>query len=238
MTFCWQWRKYMKTCGHTLPSSSSLTQWLCHHPAQNPITDPLSPLLLSGDWIRSRTKPLYKTQPEKRESNRLNQQEKTQRQWQELSERPARAPPQKTRKDEQKADLTLMSREACRYLETRARSLSFARSHRINKHWRADAQHPPPFTRGWILDEGGWPTPILQHNGHARALSFSTYVLHRISWQGSIFGALFTHPHKQRIAETIFTCNSWVEDAKRWISIAHWFPVFPVKTHRHLSKTD
>lgn len=39
-----------------------------------------------------------------------------------------------------------MSREACRYLETRARSLSFARSHRINKHWRADAQHPPLYS--------------------------------------------------------------------------------------------
>lgn len=55
-------------------------------------------------------------------------------------------PPQKTQKDEQKADLTLMSREACRYLETRARSLSFARAHRINKHWRADAQHPPLYS--------------------------------------------------------------------------------------------
>lgn len=50
-----------------------------------------------------------------------------------------------------------------------------------------------------------------------------------ISWQDSSFGALFTHPHKQRIAETIFTSKSWVEGAHRWISIAHWFPVFPVK---------
>lgn len=60
MIYCWQWSKYVKTCGHTLPGSSSLTQWLCHHLIQKPVSHNLSLIFPTGEQIRSPTQPFFK----------------------------------------------------------------------------------------------------------------------------------------------------------------------------------
>lgn len=49
------------------------------------------------------------------------------------------------------------------------------RQHGINKHQASSRSSSPTFTRGWIWNEGGRPTPISsQHNRHATSLPFST----------------------------------------------------------------
>lgn len=110
---------------------------------------------------------------------------------------------------------------------TQARSLSFAHSHSINKHWRADAQHPPLYS-GLNIWWGGlaYTHPLTQWTHQRIFIHYMCW--HRTSWQSpqKPFWALLNHPQQKKNnnkhENNIFI---WICEAKRWI----WFPVSPVE---------
>lgn len=106
MIYCWHWSKYMKTCGHTLPSSSPLTQWLSHYPIQKPISHNLSVFFLRGNQIRSHTQPFYKNYQSK--EKKISKTKSRRHKGSDGICLKTPKAPQKTHKDEQRADLTLM----------------------------------------------------------------------------------------------------------------------------------